>query len=111
MKTKPTKTMPPSVLCGTDFTTNSAQAADAACALAKLLHAPLELVQLRRPAKLHAAGLGALTTSDDQSPDKLTLELGHATEHGQHQPAMGCRGIGPSILEALEAGAAIADGS
>ena len=46
MKTKPSKTNPPAVLCGTDFTTNSAQAADAACALAQLLHAPLELVHV-----------------------------------------------------------------
>ncbi len=46
MKNKPSKTNPPTVLCGTDFTTNSAQAADAACALAKLLHAPLELVHV-----------------------------------------------------------------
>ncbi len=43
--------------------------------------------------------------------DQLTLELGQAAEHSKHQPAMGRRGIGPSILEALEAGAAIADGS
>jgi nucleotide-binding universal stress UspA family protein len=46
MKTKDSKANPPCVLCGTDFTTNSAQAADAACALAKLLHAPLELAHV-----------------------------------------------------------------
>jgi nucleotide-binding universal stress UspA family protein len=46
MKTKPSKTNSLSVLCGTDFTTNSAHAADAACALAKLLHAPLDLVHV-----------------------------------------------------------------
>jgi hypothetical protein len=46
MKTKPSRTSSPAVLCGTDFSTNSAQAADAACALAKLLHAPLELVHV-----------------------------------------------------------------
>ena len=32
--------------------------------------------------------------------DQLTLELGQAAEHSKHQPAMDCRGIGPSILEA-----------
>jgi hypothetical protein len=42
--------------------------------------------------------------------DQLTLELGQTTKHGQHQPAMSRRSIGPSILEALEAGTAIADG-
>lgn len=46
MKTKSSKSHSPCVLCGTDFTTNSAQAADAACALATLLHAPLELVHV-----------------------------------------------------------------
>jgi nucleotide-binding universal stress UspA family protein len=46
MKTKQSKANSPAVLCGTDFTRNSAQAADAACELAKLLHAPLELVHV-----------------------------------------------------------------
>jgi nucleotide-binding universal stress UspA family protein len=46
MKTKAPKVNPPAVLCGTDFTTNSAQAADVACALARLLHVPLELVHV-----------------------------------------------------------------
>ena len=46
MKTKPSKPKSPALLCGTDFSENSAQAADAACELAKLLHAPLDLVHV-----------------------------------------------------------------
>lgn len=46
MKTKTTKVHSPAVLCGTDFSPNAAQAADVACALAKLVDAPLELVHV-----------------------------------------------------------------
>lgn len=46
MRTKSSKTNSPTVLCGTDFSKNSAQAADVACELAKLLHAPLELIHV-----------------------------------------------------------------
>jgi nucleotide-binding universal stress UspA family protein len=46
MKTKPSKTTPPSVLCGTDFSENSSQAADVACALGKLMQAPVDLVHV-----------------------------------------------------------------
>ena len=46
MKAKTAEKKSPAVLCGTDFSTNSTQAADAACELAKLLHAPLDLVHV-----------------------------------------------------------------
>ncbi len=46
MKTKTPKTNPPAVLCGTDFSENSAQAADVACALARLGQMPLDLVHV-----------------------------------------------------------------
>jgi hypothetical protein len=37
------------------------------------------------------------------------IEFGLAAKHGEHQSAMSGRGIGPSILERFEAGAALAD--
>jgi len=67
--------------------------------------------QTARTTKPHPAGFRAKATLACPGHDQLTLELGQATEHGKHQPAMGCCGIGPSILEALEAGATLADGS
>ena len=67
--------------------------------------------QLPRAAEPDATLLRTLPALARPGHDQLTLELGQAAEHSQHQPAMGCCGIGPSILEALEAGATFADGS
>ena len=67
--------------------------------------------QTTRTTKPHPAGFRAKATLACPGHDQLTLELGQATEHGKHQSTMGCCGIGPSILEALEAGATLADGS
>ena len=67
--------------------------------------------QLPRAAKSDTALLRPLSCLARPGHDQLTLELGQAAEHSQHQPTMGCCGIGPSILEALEAGATLADGS
>src|SRR4029079_4535025 len=65
---------------------------------------PLELIQLRRPAELYAAGLGALATSAGPSPDELTLELSQAAENRQHQPAVWGGVVGPAVVQALEPG-------
>lgn len=51
MKPKSTEPQQRGVLCGTDFSKAAAQAADVACALAKCLHAPLELVHVHAPLK------------------------------------------------------------
>ena len=61
--------------------------------------------QLPRAAEPDTALLRPLPALARPCHDQLTLELGQAAEHSQHQPTMGCCGIGPSILEALEAGA------
>jgi hypothetical protein len=84
-----------------------------AAALRETLHSLLPLMrrQTTRTTKPHPAGFRAKATLPCPGHDQLTLELGQATEHGKHQPAMGCRGISPSVLEALEAGATLADGS
>ena len=71
---------------------------------------PLMRRQLARPTEPNTALLRSLAALARPSPDQLTLELSQATKHGQHQPTVGARGIGPSILEALEAGATIEDG-
>jgi nucleotide-binding universal stress UspA family protein len=46
MKTKSSKSSGPRLICGTDFSPNAKQAADVACALAKLLQAPLDLIHV-----------------------------------------------------------------
>lgn len=46
MKTNPSKTPVPGVLCGTDFSPAARQAADVACALAQRLHTPLKLAHV-----------------------------------------------------------------
>src|SRR5262249_31428990 len=65
--------------------------------------------QLARTAKLDTTLLGPLATFTRPGSDQLALEFGQAAKHGEHQSAMSGRGIGPSILERFEAGAALAD--
>jgi nucleotide-binding universal stress UspA family protein len=88
MKTKTSKTNPPAVLCGTDFSENSKQAADVACALAKLLRAPLELVHVSvipahsllekeltdEAARLRGKGAVVHTAMLDGNPDEALVK-------------------------------------
>jgi hypothetical protein len=60
-------------------------------------------------AKLDTTLLGPLATFTRPGSDQLALEFSQAAKHSEHQPAMSGRGIGPSILERFEAGAAFAD--
>jgi hypothetical protein len=53
--------------------------------------------------------LGPLATFTRPGSDQLALEFRQAAKHGEHQSAMSGRGIGPSVLERFEAGAALAD--
>ena len=53
--------------------------------------------QLRGAAKFHATGLRTLPALTCTSTDKLTLELGNASEHRDQQPSMRCRGVRPGI--------------
>jgi hypothetical protein len=39
--------------------------------------------------------------------DQLSLKLGKAAQHGQHQAAMRRRGVGPSVGKGAESGSAI----
>src|SRR5215471_10753598 len=64
---------------------------------------------LARTTKLDTPLLGPLATFTRPGSDQLALEFGQAAKHGEHQSAMSGRGIGPSILERFEAGAALAD--
>jgi hypothetical protein len=62
-----------------------------------------------RKGDLDTTLLGPLATFTRPGSDQLALEFGQAAKHGEHQSAMSGRGIGPSILERFEAGAALAD--
>ena len=42
--------------------------------------------------------------------DELSLELGEPAEHGKHQPAVRCGGIGPCISKRAETGLAFRNG-
>src|SRR5262249_37301881 len=64
---------------------------------------------LPRPTEANAARLGALAALTGARADQLTLELGKAAEDSEHQPAVSGRGVGPAVLQRLEAGAALAD--
>lgn len=88
MKTKPSKANPPAVLCGTDFSENSSQAADVACALAKLGHAPLDLVHVseipvhsllekklsEEAARLRGQGAAVHASMLEGNPDEVLVE-------------------------------------
>src|SRR5262249_30855126 len=62
-----------------------------------------------RPTETKAAPLGALAALTGASADQFTFELGKAAEDSEHQPAVRGRGVGPAVLQRLEAGAALAD--
>ena len=64
---------------------------------------------LARTAKLDITLLRPLATFTRPCSDQLALEFGQAAKHGEHQSAMSGRGIGPSVFERFEAGAALAD--
>src|SRR5262249_25347217 len=64
---------------------------------------------LARTTEAHAARLGALAALSGASADQLALELGKPSEDSEHQPAVRGRRVGPSIAQALEARAALAD--
>jgi len=60
-------------------------------------------------AELHASGLRTDSTLTRPGADQFALELRKAAEHGQHQPAVGRRRIGPAIFERFEASTALAE--
>jgi hypothetical protein len=53
--------------------------------------------QLGRTAHVNACGLGARSAFARSGLDQIALKFGEAAEHGQHQPAMGSCGVGPSV--------------
>src|SRR5262249_30445523 len=59
--------------------------------------------ELPRPTKANATGLRTSSTLTRTGTDQLTLKLGQAAKHGQHQPAMRGSGVRPSGLERTEA--------
>src|SRR3954463_1230431 len=54
--------------------------------------------------EMHAARPGPLPAFACARPDQLPPELGETTQDGQHEPAMWCRRIRPSILQGPKAG-------
>jgi hypothetical protein len=71
---------------------------------------PLMRRELMRAAKAHAALSGTLAAFTGPGADQLALKLGQAAEHGQHQPAVRRRRIGPSVGQRAEARARLGDG-
>src|ERR1700716_3823083 len=61
------------------------------------------------PAETHALGLRSGSAVAGSGKDQLALELRKAAEHGEHQSAVGSRGVGPDIRQRLEPGASLAD--
>src|SRR5262249_31010181 len=59
---------------------------------------------LARPTETNAARLGALAALTGASADQFTFELGKSAEDSEHQPAVRGRGVGPAVLQRLEAG-------
>jgi hypothetical protein len=49
----------------------------------------------RLPAEPNAVRHGARPAFAGARADQVALELGKAAEHGQHQAAVRCRGVGP----------------
>ncbi len=58
--------------------------------------------EFRLAAHLHAAGLGEPAALAGARTDQLPLKLGQAAQNGQHQPAVGCGGVGPGIAKGPE---------
>jgi hypothetical protein len=50
-----------------------------------------------RSAETHTTGLCTGSALTGARIDQLTLELGNTSEHGQHEPTVGCGGVCPSI--------------
>src|SRR3712207_8315032 len=61
-------------------------------------------IELRLAPKPHTTRLGSLATFTRASPDQLTLELGQAGEHREHEAAVGRGRVRPGIVEGTEAG-------
>jgi hypothetical protein len=66
--------------------------------------------QLLRPPEPHTARLGALSALAGARADKRALELGEATQDGEHELPVRRRGIRPGVLERAEAGTRPLDG-
>jgi len=64
---------------------------------------------LARPTEAHAAILRTLASLASARADQLTLELGEAAEHREHQAAVRRRGVGPGVLERAKARTALGD--
>src|SRR6266849_7752515 len=73
-------------------------------------HRFLSLVwcQLRRAPHMDAASLGARPSLASASTDQLTLELGQAAKHRQHQSAVRRGGIGQASASDLKVAPALA---
>src|SRR6516162_1452445 len=64
---------------------------------------------LARPTEAHAAILRTLASLASARADQLTLELGKAAKHREHQAAVRRRGVGPGVLERAKARTALGD--
>src|SRR5262245_50197672 len=71
---------------------------------------PLVRRESTRPSKLDAPSLSAFAAFACAVTNQFSLELGQTSENREHQPAMRCGGIRPTVLQAAEAGFTLADG-
>jgi len=70
---------------------------------------PLVRCQDSGAPEFHAVGLRSLAAIAGASTDQVALELGEPAEHGEHEAAVRCRGVGPSISQGFEPGASLGD--
>jgi hypothetical protein len=66
--------------------------------------------ELRLSSEPYPSRLRAVTTLAGARPDQLSLKLGQAAEHSQHQSAVRGRGIRPGVVEGPEASLLIGNG-
>src|SRR5262245_63361236 len=71
---------------------------------------PLVRRESTRPSKPDAPSLGAGSAIASAGTNQLSLELGQTSENREHQPAMRCGGIRPTVLQAAEAGFTLGNG-
>ena len=69
---------------------------------------PLVWRQLPRPTKSHALGIRTGTAVTCAREDQFAFKLSESVEDREHQPAMRCRRVGPSIRQRPETGASLA---
>ena len=71
---------------------------------------PLVRGELRLAAKPHAVCLRSGSALGRADADQLALELGQPAQHGDDQPAVGGRRVGPRVAQGTEGGSLVGHG-